>query len=142
MDAKDYVTFQSMLWGVGAHRYLDTWIQKICQVSKKSVSKSIQEYPRVSKSINFCPKCQEVWRKNMFFLDTWILGSQKFAKYPKKLVSKSIHEYLCPPPCYFNLQACFYICVQEHKAHLTKFSLKSFCTCNLRISKLTKNNHF
>ena len=50
------------------------------------------------------PKCQEVWRKNMFFLDTWILGSQKFAKYPKKRyprVSKSIYDH--PPSDFLDL---------------------------------------
>ena len=37
----------------GGHRYLDTWIPKICQVSKKKVSKSIQEYPKVSIFVSF-----------------------------------------------------------------------------------------
>ena len=37
----------------GGHRYLDTWIPKICQVSKKKVSKSIHEYPKVSIFVSF-----------------------------------------------------------------------------------------
>ena len=37
----------------GGHRYLDTWIPKICQVSKKKVSNSIQEYPKVSIVVSF-----------------------------------------------------------------------------------------
>ena len=37
----------------GGYRYLDTWIPKICQVSKKKVSKSIQEYPKVSIFFSF-----------------------------------------------------------------------------------------
>ena len=43
---KGFKSFKLVLGG--GHRYLDTWIPKICQVSKKKVSNSIQEYPKVS----------------------------------------------------------------------------------------------
>ena len=88
--------FGTPILGVG----IDTWIlgsQKFAKYPKKSVSKSIQEYPRVSKSIHksqtsssMSPKCQEVWRKNMFFfgyLDTWI---PKICQVSKKI---GIQEY-------------------------------------------------
>ena len=92
MPKVNEVSFTAYLLG-GGHRYLDTWIPKICQVSKKI---GIQEYPRlrVSKSIqksqtssSMSPKCQEVWRKNMFFLDTWI---PKICQVSKKI---GIQEY-------------------------------------------------